>query len=300
MDWVFLMVQLLLALLLQICLTTQMWLIINYIKSKPLLLTSLNDALNLDLAYFYACDVFTAFAIHCVLVVEIEVPHALALLLSHFLDFCVVGLALYPSVGVVIQYAHVRLRTPELFEDLSHEFVRRVISATITILSLSLALYNLWTGSHNGLYFTMMRAEPTLTNGPIVVFLLGISSIVINVILRTVIFMERRRGDNEIPDGPQTATSPVGATSELRLSKYMVIGLVLGSLSFCILLVYTNIRMDAHVIGRTVLLFVLCVVIPFVIIVKDRKMRAFALKRLAALSPALRSNKISPAPNEVA
>ena len=119
------------------CLTLLVHLITSYIKSKPPVQVSLIDLINCDLTYIFYLNFSTMIIVHSLLIAEIAVPPPLACLLAFVADVAVIGVLIYLSIGVVLQFVYMKLRTTHLSESTTDEEARRLILVTIALVSLT-------------------------------------------------------------------------------------------------------------------------------------------------------------------
>ncbi len=102
----------------------QTHIIVSYLKSKPPGLTSLSDLINLDLArtLFLGCAALVA--CHLVIALNLRLPPYASFALVGSMQVLVHGVMFYLSIGAVVQFAHVYLKSVSLSETVSDETIQ--------------------------------------------------------------------------------------------------------------------------------------------------------------------------------
>ncbi len=248
------------------------------IGEKPIVRTNLADLANVDLARAYRGLFVLAIVINSVTVSGVGVDFALAFVMGHSMDFFATLFIMYLSVGVVFQYARLKLKTVNLFEAVSderiHNFVRSLLG---TLASLVVAL-RCYFGAYSMAMPGLTQQEDMdirLHLSASTMIFIGLSSLVINVTLRTLVFIERRGHNRSCNDSHLEGRHPPAC-------KY--VGL---SVTFVAFVIVTFLCYNVPGIREIMVYGMFCIVAPSIAILSNKSTRAFAAKRLIPHWPAL-------------
>ncbi len=262
-----------------ILLNTQAHLMIGYLKSKPLIRISLTDLISRDLVRIYAANFTTVAVINSILAAKLSLDRISALVLSNSVEFYVVCLGAYLSVGAVIQYAQVKLKTAELSENTSHQDLRSGIRFVVASFSVLINLAKVGSGSLGGFYSALTnKPNNNEYSGAGIIAMCGAASILTNVALRALIYRERVINDRICGVRRRDRGS-----KRIPLMPYIV-------LSFSIVMMMMTV-VSANIVGkphgpivvRNAGLGFFCGPLPFIGMLKDDRVGRFVAKKLRSI-----------------
>lgn len=189
-------------------LTAQVGLVRRHRRAKAPVMVSLTDMVNDDIAAFYFVGAAAFLGAYALIACGVALPAAPARALAAVMGFAAYGFLIYLALGAAVQYAHVRLRTTSLFEAATDEEARRTILAGVHASSAAVfaATEAAAGGSRFNGFLTGTPGGDQVPGWPrgATLFALIASSGAVNVVLRTVIFLERKRAldqDNGVGGG---------------------------------------------------------------------------------------------------
>ncbi len=277
------------------CLFVQTRLIWDYVQSKPLIYFRLTDQVTSDLAVLY----FVNFSIHIIMnataILDITIPSVPAFVLSQIADVCGASFAIYISAGICIQFAHIKLQVVNIFENITEESVSSVMRLVTFGFSNLICGAKILYGSHSIFYSMMTKTEERKPYvGAAMVAILGLISLIVNVTLRIVIYMEKKKYHRIQRDWQAKADIPFGA--------YISFALVLLLLIVAVVVARLTGTKGAYITTRHVLLGLFCTALPCCLIYKNDKMKMYAQRtlldfakdRYPSLEKLLSSSQIQP------
>ena len=206
-------------------------------------------------------------------IMDLSVHSVPAFVLSHTSEVCTASFAIYISAGISIQLAHVRLKVVNIFENITEESVSSVMRLVTFGFSNLICGAKILYGSHSIFYSMMTKTEERKSHVvAAMVAILGLISLIINVTLRIVIYLEKKKYHRIRKDQQAKTDIPFGA--------YISFALVLLLLIVAVVAAYWTGTESTYTATRHVLLALFCTVLPCFVICKNDKMKHYAKRRL--------------------
>lgn len=251
----------------------------DYVRSKPPLMVSLADLINVDLAAAYRAAMGLYLAVCAALRLGWRLPPPLARAASSAFVFWVLVAELYLATAAAAQYAHVRLRRADLTEELTEGQVRAALRAAIGGVAACLVAGFATLGSPFVFYHLLAGepAPPVLSQPhpcPLVVVVpLAVSAVAANCVLRALTFRERRKAASEDDD--------FGAGLRKSIAGYAVLAaIILSTIVVC--LAFRTVYGEGNraiMVMRMGMSGALGVVLPAAAVLNVAKLRRFAARR---------------------
>ncbi len=228
----------------------------------------------------YLITVYTTLLINMLLETKTLLTSIPAFVLSHLMDFNFTSLIMYLSVGTCIQYALVRLKKVNLFDNIREGIVLNCMRIAIGTLAGIVVGVRCTFGAYSIAYPRLMNKDfdirPNITMSfmvPLITY-----SIAINIVFRLLIRIEKRK--NKEVYGIATD----GESSNLPTGKYIALAVLLGVAVVAVLVI--DIKMQPlYSFFRDVQIGLLAIIAPFVAIRRNRKMYASAKKKVISIFP---------------
>ena len=248
--------------------------VLLYIRSKPIVQITLNDRVHCDMLQIYRISVLITVVTNVLLTSETTVHLTVAFVLSHSSDLLSTVFVLYLSVSAVVQYSYVKFKTVNIFEDIDEDRILRFIRLTIGTLSALVVGVRCLHGAYS-IYFPILLRQNMDVRMHLSVGIMGfllLASLVVNVTLRTIIFIERRRSKFVCGGGSSNAAEHPAAVKFAFLALFLMIVIVIN--------VASKIIPGFYRIGSDLLFGMMSIVVPASLIVFNPKIKYFAVKRL--------------------
>ncbi len=269
--------------------------VVHCIKKKPIVQVTLVDRAHCDLANVYRLCLVCSLVGNVCLSAEITVPFWPAFALSHLLDFLATLFVLYLSIGIIIQYAHVKLKVTTLFEGLSEDTTHLFIRSILGFLAAVVVGTRCFFGAYSFVFPILLKKKMDIYLDLTVAIMLCLCfvSLAINITLQGLIHLERQRSNLVC------GSRPHGVRYNPPTSRYALLSLVLA------MVVLSNVAVvlseTFYSTGKELLHGVMCILFPFLVIASSKKIRHSALRRLAERWPCLQNlhkiakmSKVSP------
>ncbi len=284
-------------------LLSQVRTITSYLTSKPPLMVSLTDLINLDLArtIFLGCSCLVAG--HLSVAVRARLPESVASVLVFLMRTSLYGILLFLTIGIAVQYAHVVMRSASLFETTSDETIQKRIRIAVWTISFLLGLGNGFNSRPSALQVQMTGREvpaeddvsPSISI--IIMLVLAILCFFTNLLLRGLIYLQKKDDlpqqhhglvlkrhvrspqqeqqlDNQPPPPP---IAHEGVWRRIPLCTYLLASmLLLGVL--VVLIGAAGPERRVHKAPTAIGLVGMCIMLPGLLIASDKGMRAYARK----------------------
>ncbi len=266
--------------------------LLGYLKSKPLLLSSLSDRVNLDAALAYQAGAYIFVLVNLLTSLGVPVPYQLALVLCHSSDFFGTLFFLCLTARVVVRYAQVKLKAIDVLGD--EEKAHRIIRLSFGLLALVVVGGRCHLGAYSSLLPPLIKEQDMdikLHISLAVMSSIVLTSLLLNVILRILIWVEKHRDDHG------RASSPLD-WNNLSGNKYVLISLM------ALIPVVANVAVILHGtddgLVRNFKTAFLCIAVPCFVNTTNGKIRVYVFKSMVELWPKaaglqkLRKSGVSP------
>ncbi len=280
----------------------QATLLTRFQRSRPPVMVSLTDLVNLDLIYTLAgCGIILTLLMAFVFL-DIRLPQLMVNVLIFVTRIFMNSFLIYLSIGVVVQYIHVHLRSASIFERVSDETVRNVIRAVLGSVSILINMWRSLTDHRPSKFVAILTAGSEeirkvvgeTKQGQIsyksldILTILTILCVVTNLALRILLFFRKKYHPlNKLPKQQQQQQQQQQQHA-VPLLRYLFLTLFVTSVVFSATL---SLRTHGRILSfRATLLLGLtavCTVPLVLLILPDRGARRFAWRGLCSSLPFL-------------
>ncbi len=260
-------------------LTLQVLLHRRYQASKLPTNISLTDLINADLVHCFYLTIFSLSFMTVPQELEISLPplvtHALTMAVTLML-YCVF---LYLIASAIVQYVLVVCKKTSLIERITDVESQRCLRVLIGSVGLVLQGFRLASIKKINLYLNLPDQDVTKRSdvGMKTIFALGVSAILINLVLRVLMTLERRKSDSKL----RLASKRSLASSLLR--NLMLVWVVLVPISAYMLVSSFMTKTMAYVWTRRMSFTYFSVLVPLLFTMAEDNLRSFVCKQMVAL-----------------
>ncbi len=247
-------------------------LVISFKKSKPSVLITLSDMITCDLSMIFLSLMYVAVASFALKSLDTPVHPFLASVTASSITSQVLAIISYLLVKVTVEYFQIKLRVVDLSDIYRQEDVLLFLRLAILF---SVAVLTTWIHVASGqpptyYYITGKPMAPEALEQAAIVLLLSLAVSTVCLLLKAVTVKEKKilLGSTRLPK----QTIPLWTYFIGTLIIMFVIVTMVGS--------FIVNDSDVHSILRHFYFGILSVMLPFILISRNRSLRAFAIKRI--------------------
>ncbi len=248
------------------------------------------DLINLDMVYNLSITSVSLALNFFVISAGIKLPDALAFILVMNMWTFMFAFMTYLTLGAIIQYAYIRLRSTSPYEYVSDEVARTVIRIFVGSLCATLGVWGSFYSKNSQMLSNLTKgASATSEGGSISIYLwtagaLLLICVITNLILRPLILYSKKAASvalaNHVHATTSSSVSKVGKKSVQIPVAFYVAGPFVAFCCFASAAATMHMGGNSYRLRMGVTVPLFCVIMPLIYLCHNKKLREHSKKEL--------------------